>query len=148
MIIREIEKQDVHDLFVVRTKTRENNMTLDELEKLGITEKSVTEMLNNTHRGWLCKVDGKVVGFSMGNKTNGEMWVIAILPEYEEKGIGAKIITEVENWLFSEGWNEIWLTTDVDESLRAYGFYKKQGWVDNKIEDGLRYMKKTKSSTS
>ena len=33
-----------------------------------------------------------------------------------------------------------WLTTDLDTSLRAYGFYRRQGWTDWKIERGLRWM--------
>src|SRR6516164_5645284 len=33
-----------------------------------------------------------------------------------------------------------WLTTEVDTSLRAYGFYRRQGWTDWKIERDLRWM--------
>jgi hypothetical protein len=33
-----------------------------------------------------------------------------------------------------------WLTTDVDTTLRAYGFYRPRGWTDWKIENGLRWM--------
>ena len=42
----------------------------------------------------------------------------------------------------SEGWEEIWLTTDVDENLRAVGFYRHLGWEDWKFEDGDRFMRK------
>jgi GNAT superfamily N-acetyltransferase len=80
----------------------------------------------------------------MGDRTNGEMWVIAVLPEYEGRGIGSELLTRVEDWLWSEGWEESWLTTDVDPALRAYGFYLAHGWVDDRIEGGLRYMKKAK----
>jgi GNAT superfamily N-acetyltransferase len=146
MIFREIERRDVSELFAVRAATRENALSSDQLAGLGITEESVRAMLGATHRGWLCEIDGEVAGFAMGNRKNGEMWVVAVLPEYEGRGIGSELLARVENWLWSEGWNDIWLTTDVDPSLRAYGFYRGRAWVDREIKDGLRYMEKTKPS--
>ncbi|MFH1312415.1 MAG: GNAT family N-acetyltransferase [Candidatus Eisenbacteria bacterium] len=142
MVFREITDTDVPALFVVRVATRENTLFLEELHNLGITEESVREMLVTSHRGWLCEDRGRVVGFTMGNRETGEMWVIAVLPEYEGRGIGAGLLTLVEEWLWSAGWDEIWLTTDTDPALRAYGFYMKQGWQDSKIKDDLRYMTK------
>ena len=47
-----------------------------------------------------------------------------------------------EDWLWSCGWAEAWLTTSIDPNLRAYGFYRKQGWLDHEIRGGLRYMRK------
>ena len=143
MKYREIKESDIDDLFRVRVATRENALSRERLASLGIDEESVLEMLSSTHRGWLCEVNDQVVGFAMGNRKNGEMWVIALLPDYEGRGIGAELLTRVEEWLWSEGWTQIWLTTDIDSSLRAYGFYLNQGWFDYKIRDDLRYMKKT-----
>ncbi|HUV36648.1 MAG TPA: GNAT family N-acetyltransferase [Patescibacteria group bacterium] len=142
MIFREITHEDIPSLFVMRVATRENALSPEELSALGITEESVRGMMDTTHRGWLCEVDGRVVGFVMGNGTTGEMWVIAVLPEFEGRGIGARLMNLVEDWLWSRGWEKIWLTTDLDTSLRAYGFYLKRGWTDAEIKDGLRYMKK------
>jgi len=83
------------------------------------------------------------VGFAMGNGLTGEMWVVAVLPEYEGRGIGRALLGRVEAYLRSRGRSRLWLTTDVDPSLRAYGFYRRCGWRDWKIASGLRYMKKT-----
>ena len=77
------------------------------------------------------------------NKTSGEMWVIAVLNKHEGKGIGKKLLTLVEDWLWSEGWKEIWLTTDPDETDRAVGFYRHLGWKDWKLEKD-RHMRKRK----
>jgi SAM-dependent methyltransferase len=145
MRVREIRAADVPALSPVRAATRENALSREELAGLGITEASTTGMLAaGSHRGWLCEEGGRVYGFAMGNRENGEMWVIAMLPEAEGQGLGARLLTRVEAWLFSEGWSEIWLTTDVDPSLRAYGFYRRQGWIDREIRDGLRYMVKAR----
>jgi len=139
---REIVHGDVPAIFKVRVATRENAYTMEELQGLGITVNSVSAMIDTTHRGWLCEDDDLVVGFAMGNRKTGEMWVIAVLPEYEGRGIGAKLLAFVETWLWSEGWCKIWLTTDIDPTLRAYGFYRNQGWLDHEIRNDLRYMRK------
>jgi len=145
MKFRAIGEHDVADLFAVRAATRENALSREQLVDLGIDLKSVAAMLNTTHRGWLCEADNRVVGFAMGNRRTGEMWVIAVLPDYEGRGIGMQLLKRVEDWLWSEGWTESWLTTGVDPTPRAYGFYKSQGWFDHEIKDNLRYMKKAKA---
>ena len=141
---RVIAGGDVPALIALRSATRENALTRDRLEDMGITEASVCRMLESSHSGWLCSVGDKVAGFAIGNGESGEMWVIAVLPEYEAGGIGAELLRRVEKWLWATGWEEIWLTTDIDVTLRAYGFYKNCGWEDWKIENGLRYMIKTR----
>lgn len=142
-VFREIGSHDVPSIFDVRVATWHHDRGRQELTQLGITPDSVREMLEVSHRGWLCEADSRAVGFAMGNRNNGEMWVIAVLKEYEGCGIGRRLLGLVEDWLFSEGWGEIWLTTDPDETLRAVGFYRHLGWEDWKIEpDGDRFMKK------
>lgn len=142
LVFREIEAGDIPSLFEVRTRTRENRYSLAELERLGITPESVERMMASTHRGWLCEEEGSVVGFAMGDGSTGEMWVIAVLPSHERRGVGSRLLRLVEGWLASEGWREAWLTTDEDAGLRAYGFYRSKGWRDLETRDGLRYMVK------
>ncbi len=137
---REITAADVPALFHVRTRTRENALTLGELQRLGIDPQSVTESLMASTKGWLCDVSGQVVAFSMADRATAEFLVIAVLPEYEGKGIGGKLMALTREWLAASGCTRAWLTTDLDTTLRAYGFYRKQGWTDWKIERGLRWM--------
>lgn len=141
--IREIEVEDIPALFVVRPQTRENAMTIEELASIGITPDSMVEAINDSHRGWLYEDDGQVVGFAMGDSKNSEVTVMAMLPDYEGKGIGSELLQKVESWLGSTGCRKIWLTTDMDQSLRAYGFYLRHGWEDWKIQYDLRFMTKT-----
>ena len=79
----------------------------------------------------------------MGDRDQAELTVMAMLPDYEGRGIGGQLLTKVENWLASEGCDRIWLTTDINPELRAYGFYLRHGWSDWKIEHGLRFLTKT-----
>lgn len=115
-------------------------MSLVELERIGITEDSIKAAIKGTHRGWLYEDEGEIGGFAMGDYEAGELTVIALLPSYEKRGIGSQLLSKVETWLRSKGCQCIWLTTDVDPSLRAYGFYIKHGWQDSKIENGDRFM--------
>jgi len=90
----------------------------------------------------VCEAGDKVVGFSMADRSTGELWVIAVLPEFEGRGIGARLMRLAEDWLWAASCTEAWLTTSIDPTLRAYGFYRKLGWADHEIRGGLRYMKK------
>ncbi len=142
-LIRQIEVADIPDLFSVRTATDENHLTLEDLAEIDITETSVKAKLLGSYKGWLCEDEGEVVGFAIGDRSSGEMWVIAVLPSYIRQGIGGALLAKVDEWLFSQGCSELWLVTDLDTKLRAYSFYRKHGWMDWKIDDGLRYMKKS-----
>ena len=140
---RRIETVDMQAIFDVRIATWHNDNGRAELTQMGITHNSVCELMRTTHRGWLCEVQGRVVGFAMGNQATGEMWVIAVLKAYENQGIGRALLTRVQDWLFAQGHRDVWLTTDPDEAYRAVGFYRHCGWNDWKFEHGDRYMTKT-----
>ena len=140
MKFREITAADMPALFHVRPKARENAMTLEDLQRHGINPQSATESLTNSTKGWLCKDPGKVVAFSMADRATGEFLIIGVLPEYEEKGIGGRLMALTKEWLAASGCMRSWLTTVLDTSLRAYAFYRRQSWTDWKIERGLRRM--------
>jgi ribosomal protein S18 acetylase RimI-like enzyme len=115
-------------------------MTLEELERLGITPRTVTESLAKSTNGWVCVAAGEVVAFCMADRATGELLVVAVLPEYEGMGVGGRLMALAEAWLTESGCQRAWLTTDLDTTLRAYGFYRKRGWTDWKMERGLRWM--------
>lgn len=133
---REIKSSDVPELLLLRTQVKENRLSMDDLIRMGITEETVAAKLAATYNGWLCEdQNGRVVGFSMGNKADGEMWVIAVLPECERQGIGKKLMLLVQDWLFQYH-DELWLTTEHDPANRAYGFYQSLGWRETAVDKG------------
>jgi ribosomal protein S18 acetylase RimI-like enzyme len=147
--IRKITLADIPALFGVRPRTRENALTVEQLHALGITPESVANELAVATSGWLCEaVTGEVVGFCMADRSTGELLVIALLPEYEGRGIGGKLMQRAESWLTQSGCTSAWLTTDLDTTLRAYGFYRHRGWTDWKLERGLRWMKRPLSQAA
>ncbi len=138
--LRDMTEADIPALFHVRPRTRENALSLAQLEGLGITPHSVAQKLQGTFQGWVGTVQGQVVGFCMADRATGELWVIALLPEHEGQGLGGALMGRAEQWLRDAGCTRAWLTTDVDPRLRAYGFYRHRGWTDWKLEDGMRWM--------
>ncbi len=71
----EIISEDIPSIFDVRIKTWHNPNGAEELECMGITPDTVRQMMRTTHRGWIAEQNGTTVGFVMGNKRTGEMWV-------------------------------------------------------------------------
>lgn len=128
MIFREMTSADVPMTFLVRAAAKENPMPLDSgLKALGITLESVRGHLATTHQGFVCEIEGLVIGFTIADNRTGELWVLSVWPEYEGKGIGRELMNLAQNWLFSKGWDKLWLTTGVKPS-RALALYQKLGW--------------------
>ena len=120
---------DLPAVFQVRLSTRENAVTMEELEKdYGVTPDSFAHALSTSARGWLCEEARKVVGFAAADMSNGQILVVAVLPEHEERGVGGTLLTRAQDWLFSAGHEEIWLLANPDETVRASGFYRRYGW--------------------
>ncbi len=132
LTVREMTAADLPAFFDLRISTLENAVTMQELEEVyGVTPASLAEGLQSSLRGWLCEDGGKAVGFAMGDQANGEVQVVAVLPRFEGRGVGAALLGRVRDWLFAEGHSEIWLLANPDPAIRASGFYEALGWRPN-----------------
>ncbi len=123
--------QDVASVLELRLSTRENPVTLQELEQdYGVTPQSMTAALvEGRVQGWLCENAGTVVGFAMGDPATGEVLVLAVRPGHERQGIGRRLLQAVVDALRAQGHRSIWLLSNPDPGTRAYGFYRKLGWA-------------------
>ncbi len=148
MKIRLIESEDLPEIFDLRAATRENPLSRDDLRRMGITEESTAEVLRTTHRGWVCEDEGEIAGFAIGDGTTGELSVIAVLPQYERRGIGSQLLAEVETWMASVGREEFWLWTWPDPKKRAYSFYLNRGWRVSEAKADIVYMKKIPTNSA
>lgn len=129
LVFRTLTPADIPAVLEVRFSTRENAVTLEILrDHYGITPESLADALSGRVKGWLCEEHGKAVGFAMGDGATGEVQVVAVRPDHEGRGIGKRLLTMVQDWLFSEGHKEIWLLANPDPGIRASGFYRNLGW--------------------
>lgn len=126
---RELQIDDLPAVFAVRVSTAENALTMEQLERdYGVSPQSVAEGMKADLKGWVCEESGAVVGFAIGDRSSGEVHVVAVLPEHEARGIGKHLLSHVQAWLFSEGHQFIWLLANPDPKTRAHAFYRHLGW--------------------
>ncbi len=112
----------------IRTSVRENHMSVEEMAAIGITPASVIEMMATTSRAWIASIGGRPAGFSMAIAPRATVFALFVHPDFEGRGIGARLLSEAEAWLFDQGCDEIWLDTSTTPDIRAHGFYLRQGW--------------------
>lgn len=135
---RETRGGDVDACFAVRGRTREHAIAREQLAAAGITPASVVaDLASGRVIGWVCADDGEVVGFCSGDAETGEVLVLAVLGEYEGRGIGKRLLAEVVDALRARGHQRLWLATSSDAASRAYGFYRAQGWLSSGEMDAV-----------
>ncbi len=70
MHYRKMNSADVPAAYAITLSTREKSFTREAMTAVRITEESTIEMMDvaHSHEGWVCEIDGKLVGFAMANK--------------------------------------------------------------------------------
>jgi ribosomal protein S18 acetylase RimI-like enzyme len=139
---RRITAADVPALFVIRASVRENPFSVEALAEIGITPDSVAESLGGTLEGYLCESDGQAVGFALCDIEGGELSVIAVLTDFERRGIGCELLRLSEELLWQAGHKSIVLWTGSDRSTRALRLYLRAGWREMEIKDSKLILRK------
>jgi GNAT superfamily N-acetyltransferase len=85
-------------------------------------------MIEERGSGWVCEIDGKIIGFSIIDLHAQNIWALFLLPEYESRGIGKKLHDLMMAWAATKNIASVWLSTDPE--TRAVGFYRKIGWTE------------------
>lgn len=144
MHVREVLLEDIETLFNIRTSVIENYQSREELATLGITPETVAIMLQSDCQAWIAEIDRFPIAFSMANAAEKTIFAMFVLPSFEGRGAGRALMQKAEEWLWDRGVEDIWLLTDKDSNLRAYGFYLHLGWIPLDIQpDGqLKFIKR------
>ncbi len=125
MIYREAEITDIPQMHVVRISVKENVLSNPDL----ITIKDYEDYLTKRGKGFVCEINNRIVGFSIVDLVDKNVWALFVNPSCEGKGIGKKLHDLILNWYFSQTTETIWLGTEPQ--TRAASFYRKNGWKEN-----------------
>lgn len=120
-MLRPAVRADIPRMHAVRMAVTENRLV-----STVITEADYVPAIENSGRGWVMEVDGRIVGFSVGNAANGNIWALFVEPGQERHGHGRQLLEAVVEWLWSQGLQQLWLTTEP--GTRAQHFYEAAGW--------------------
>jgi len=107
----------------IRGRTRQNAVSAERLSAVGITVASWSESVRRgSLPGYVCLADGEIVGYCFGATASGEVEVLALLPAFENQGIGKVLLASVVETLANIGFTRLFLGCSSDPANRSYGF--------------------------
>ncbi len=124
MIYREATISDIEQIQYVRNAVKENVLSDPSL----VPDKDVQDYIINRGKGWVCQVNGLIVGFAIADLVDNNIWALFIHPDYEARGIGKQLHGIMLDWYFSQTGKTAWLGTAPGS--RAETFYRMQGWKE------------------
>lgn len=124
MIIREATLDDIKQIQVVRNSVTENILSNPHL----VTDKDCLEYITARGKGWVCEVNKQIIGFSIADLQDNNIWALFIKPAFEKQGIGRQLHDIMIDWYFTQTHMKVWLGTSPN--TRAEMFYKKAGWTE------------------
>ena len=107
-IWRQAQRGDIPAMHRVRLSVRENRLTSSI-----VTEADYPSAIEETGRGWVVEAQGAVVGFAIGNVTDGNIWALFVVPGPWSVGVtDGSSVDGMVSWLWSQGLRRLRLTTD------------------------------------
>ena len=122
--IRSARPADAPALNALRLRVRENILSRPDW----LTEQRTVDAISVTGRGWLWERGGRVLGFSVADACQRNIWALFVEPGFERRGIGQALLAEAVRWLWEQGDAPIWLSTEP--GTRAEAFYRAAGWQE------------------
>lgn len=122
MIFRQAVSGDIPQIQVVRNAVKENMLSDPAL----VPDSDCENYINQRGRGWVCEISGTIVGFSIIDLVDHNVWALFVHPDHDKKGIGKRLHDVMMDWYFSMTRNTVWLGTAP--GTRAESFYRKAGW--------------------
>ena len=128
MHLRATNVDDIAAMHRVRTSVREN--ALGDPARIG--PEDYRRMLSREGAGFVCEVDGEVVGFAIGDLARSNVWALFVDPRHERRGIGRRLLDALLASMFAAGADRVWLSTA--RGTRAERFYRAAGWRETGTE--------------
>jgi GNAT superfamily N-acetyltransferase len=124
MKIREAILTDIPQIQIVRNLVKENVLSDPSL----VPDSDVADYITRRGKGWVCEIANEVVGFSIIDLQDHNVWALFMHPDFEKQGIGKQLHDVMMDWYFAQTQTTVWLGT-VPKS-RAENFYRKAGWQE------------------
>ena len=124
MIYREAVIEDIAQMQMVRNAVKENTLSDPAL----VSDANVKEFISVRGKGWVCEIENIIVGFSIADLKENNIWALFVHPLHEKKGIGKKLHELMLDWYFQQTKTTLWLGTSPN--TRAEIFYRKNGWAE------------------
>lgn len=124
MVFREAKAEDIKQIQIVRNSVTENTLSNPDL----VTDSHCLNFITQRGKGWVCEVEGQIVGFSIVDLMEHNIWALFLKPEFEKKGIGSQLHKLMLDWYFKQTSANVWLGTTP--KTRAETFYRKAGWTE------------------
>lgn len=131
MIFREATVNDIPQIQLVRHSVKENILSDPSL----VTDKDCEAFLMVRGKGWVCEIEGTIVGFSIIDLKDKNIWALFVHPDHEAKGIGGRLHKDMVDWYFNRAHEKLWLGTEP--GTKASKFYGKNGWKEAGIHGKL-----------
>ena len=109
---------------VVRNSVKENMLSDPAL----VPDHDVEDFITRRGKGWVCEIDGRIVGFSIVDMQDNNIWALFMHPDFEARGIGKQLHKLMLDWYFVQTKVTVWLGTAPNS--RAEIFYRMQGWKE------------------
>lgn len=130
LTFRPATADDVPACITIRGQTRENAFSVEDLRALGITAESwAAGVRAGDIPGFIACADGQIAGYCFGDRDTGEIVVLALLPEAENRGAGKALLDLTVQHLKSLGHKRLFLACASDPGVRSHGFYRHMGWT-------------------
>jgi N-acetylglutamate synthase-like GNAT family acetyltransferase len=127
---RSANSDDIAECIAIRGHTRDNAISVERLRELGITHSSWSKSVADGNLpGYVCLEEGQIVGYCFGDRTTGEIVVLAVLSDWEGKGIGKHLLSLVVQALAIVGHQRLFLGCSSKSQFRSHGFYRHLGWT-------------------
>jgi GNAT superfamily N-acetyltransferase len=121
---REAQLKDIPQMQVIRHAVKENILSDPSL----VTDEDCNDYINRKGKGWVAESENIIIGFSIVDVLENNVWALFVNPDFEGMGIGKELHDIMINWYFKQTKENIWLGTEP--KTKAEKFYRKNGWKE------------------
>ncbi len=124
MMLREARVGDIPQIQIVRNAVKENALSNPDL----VTDQDCADFITQRGKGWICEMEHQVVGFSIVDLVDHNVWALFVHPDFDKRGIGKQLHDIMLDWYFNQTQQSVWLGTAP--GTRAEAFYRRAGWKE------------------